>query len=134
MQLPDVCTGLPLRGTELDSNEVLRNAIFGRSLFQKPLSRSVVFQIGIQKVPTIERNPGITRVGVLPSVVGDLILSKALRTLPSLEHGTELRMCHTQHIHGEEITMYPGVEDIWTDFVCGRNVVIFQIFETHVSS
>ena len=26
--------------------------------------------------------------------------------------------------------MYPGVEDIWTIFVCGRNTVIFQIFKT----
>src|ERR1700689_3205698 len=123
-----------LRGTKLDANEVLRSAIFSGGPFQKLLRRCVVFQIGIQKVQSIERNPGITRVGVLPSVVGHLILCKALRTLPALEHGTELRMCHAQHIHVEKITMDPGVEDIWTIFVCGRNVIIFQIFKTHISS
>ena len=52
------------------------------------------------------------------SVVRHLILRKALRTLPALEHGTELRVCHAQHIHCEEITMYPSVEDVWTIFVC----------------
>jgi hypothetical protein len=51
-----------------------------------------------------------------------------------LEHGAELRVCHAQHIHGEEITMCPGVEDVWTNFVCGRSVVVFQIFKTHISS
>lgn len=30
--------------------------------------------------------------------------------------------------------MYPGVEDVGTNFVCGRSVIIFQIFKTHVSS
>ena len=34
---------------------------------------------------------------------------KALRTLPALEHGTELGVCHSQHIHGEEIAIYAGV-------------------------
>ena len=30
--------------------------------------------------------------------------------------------------------MYPGVEDVWTDSVCERGAVIFQIFKTHISS
>src|ERR1700730_2724217 len=118
-RLPTVRIRWFLRRPKLDAHKVLRNAIFSGGLFQKRLRRSVVFQVGIQKVQSIERNPGITRVGVLPFVVGYLILRKALRTLPALEHGTKLRVCHAQHIHGEEITMYPGVEDVWTNFVCG---------------
>ena len=119
-----------LRGTKPDAHKVLRNAILSGGLFQKRLRRSIVFQVGIQKVQSIERNPGITRVGVIPSVIGYLIFRKALRILPALEHGTELRVCHAQHIHGEEIAMYPGVENVWTNFVCGgtsrRFVKIFK--------
>jgi hypothetical protein len=73
----------------------------------------------------------MTRVGVLPSLVGYRIVRKQLRILPALEHRTEPRICHAQHIHVEKITMDPGIEDIWTIFVCGRNIIIFQILNTH---
>ena len=29
--------------------------------------------------------------------------------------------------------MYPAVEDVWTNFVCGRSVVVFQIFKAYIS-
>ena len=28
--------------------------------------------------------------------------------------------------------MYPGVEDVWTIFVRGRNPVVFQVFKAHI--
>jgi hypothetical protein len=66
----------------------------------------------------------MVRVGVLSSVIGYLVLRKALRTLSALKHGTELRMCHAQHIHSEEIAVYPGVQNAWTHDVCRGSVVI----------
>jgi len=62
-----------------------------------------VFQVGIQEVQRVERNPGMTRVGVIPSVIGYLIFRKTLRALPELKHRTELWVCHAPHIHGEEM-------------------------------
>ena len=58
------------------------------------------------------------RVGVVSSVIGYLVFRKALRTLSALKHRTELRVCHAQHIHGEEIAVYPGVQNVWTKSVC----------------
>jgi hypothetical protein len=65
------CAGLNLMPVKCSGTPFLRGG-----LFQKRLFRSVVFQVGIQKVQSIERNPGITLVGVLPFVVGYLISAK----------------------------------------------------------
>src|ERR1700733_1932047 len=75
----------------------------------------------------------MARVGIFSSVVGYLVFGKAPRVLPALKHGTELGVCHTQHVHGEEITMYPAVQDVWANFVCRRSAVDFQIFKAHIS-
>jgi len=122
-----------LRRPKLNLHKVLRNSIFGGRLFQKRLRRNVVFQVGVQKVQSIECDLGITRVGVLTPVVSHLILRKALRILPALEHRTELWVSHAEHIRGVKITMYPIVEDVWTIFVRGRNSVDVQILKAHIS-
>src|ERR1700674_2810395 len=66
----------------------------------------------------------MVRVGVLSPVIGYLVFRKALRTLSALKHGTELRVRHAQHIHGEEIAMYPGIQNVWTHDVCRGAVMI----------
>jgi hypothetical protein len=65
--------------------KVFRNAILCWSSFKKRLCRGIVFQVAIQEVQCVERNPGTTRVGVIPSVIGYLIFGKALRALPAAE-------------------------------------------------
>jgi hypothetical protein len=72
--------------------------------------------------------------GLMLFAMGVHSIWQALRAGPlAIGYGTELRVCHAQHIHGEEITMYPGVEDVWTNLICGRSVVVFQIFKAHIS-
>jgi hypothetical protein len=94
--LEDVIVRLPglrrryfLRGTKRSAHKVFRNAILGWGSLKKRLCRSIVFQVGIQEVQRVERNQGMTRVGVIPSVIGYLIFRKALRALPALKHRTE---------------------------------------------
>ncbi len=114
-----------LRGTKRDAHKVFRNAVLCWGSLKKRLCRGIVFQVGIQEVQCVEGNPGMTRVGVIPSVIGYLILRKALRALPASKHRTELWVCHAQHIHGEEIAVYPGVQNVWTHYVCCGTIIIF---------
>jgi hypothetical protein len=109
---------------------VFRNAILCWVSFKKRLCRGIVFKVSIQEVQRVERNRGMTRVGVIPSRIGYLIFRKALRTLPALKHRTEFWVCHAQHIHGEEIAVDPGVQDAWTHYVCrGTNMIFVKIFQ-----
>ncbi len=57
----------------------------------------------------------------------DTIFRKALRALPALKHRTELGVCHAQHIHGEEIAVYPGVQNVWTHYVRRGTIMILSI-------
>src|ERR1700689_1235631 len=106
---PGGWSGYFLRGTKRYAHKMPGNAILCRSLFKKRFSRCVVLQVSIQKLQRVERHPGIVRVGVLSSVIGDLVFRKALRTFSALKHGTELRVCHANHIHGEKIAACPRV-------------------------
>ena len=80
-----------LRGTKRCAHKVFRNAIFCWGSLKKRLCRGIVFQVGIQEVQRVERNPCMTRVRVIPSVIGYLIFRKALRALRSSE--TNLLKC-----------------------------------------
>jgi hypothetical protein len=81
---PDLRRRYFLRGTKRYAHKVFRNAILCWGSLKKRLCRGIVFQVGTQEVQCVERNPGMTRVGVIPSVIGYLIFRKALRALPAL--------------------------------------------------
>jgi hypothetical protein len=111
-ELPTVRIRWFLRKPKLDAHKVLRNGIFSGGSFP---------ETPFQKRRVSGRHPESSEYRAQPrhnpcwrppvrSRLPDL--RKALRTLSALEHRTELRVCHAQHIHGREITMYPDVEDV----------------------
>jgi hypothetical protein len=63
--MPTQCFGTPFSA-----------GVFSRNTFAEP-----VFQVSIQKLQSIERSPGMTRVGVLPFGVGHLIFRCTPRNL-----------------------------------------------------
>jgi hypothetical protein len=85
LRSPSVRRRYFLRETKRYAHKVLRNAVLCRELFKKCLRRSIIFEVAIQEVQSIESNPGVTRVGVLPSVIGYLIFRKTLRRSPCVE-------------------------------------------------
>ncbi|HLJ50317.1 MAG TPA: hypothetical protein VKU01_30095 [Bryobacteraceae bacterium] len=63
--------------------------------------RSVVLQVGIEKLQRIERHPGMARVGVRSPVIGYLVFRKALRTLviglvALFSDGYQIRVCNVR--------------------------------------
>jgi hypothetical protein len=69
-----------MRGTKRSAHKVFRNAILRWGPLKKRLCQGIVFQVDIQKVQRVERNPGMTRVGVIPSGIGYLIFRSAARS------------------------------------------------------
>ena len=70
------------------------------------------------------------RPGSIPSCFAFPRTHEALPTLSALKHGTELRVRHAQHIHREEISVDPGVQNVWTHDVCrGAVMMSLNIFK-----
>jgi hypothetical protein len=61
-ELPALHVRWLLRRTKPGAHKVFRNSISSGSLFENCSRGSVMFQVGIQEVQRIERNPGVARV------------------------------------------------------------------------
>lgn len=92
-----------------------------------------MFLVGISESSEYRAQLRHNFVGVLPIVVRLPDSPHTFRDSPCVGRSNELQVSHAQHVQGEQITMYPIVNDIWTNLVCWESVVVvLHIFKAHI--